>query len=114
MEKMAPGLEGMEEYKQTVRPITQASNAILFEVMDQLLEAARSADAAAEQLPKDATSWTIDKLKVRKQEFLEILLTQRNAFVGRHQPALLDWLRILPLEPLTAQPVAKRGSAMSA
>ncbi|MEG9437661.1 hypothetical protein JAO29_16035 [Edaphobacter sp. HDX4] len=114
MEKMTPGLEGMEEHKQTVRSIMQASNAVLFEVMDQLLAAARSADAEAEQLPEGATNWTIDKLKVRKQEFLEILLTQRNAFVGRHQPALLDSLRILPLEPLTAQPVAKMGSAMSA
>jgi hypothetical protein len=32
----------------------------------------------------------------------------------RHQPALLDSLRILPLEALTAQPVAKMSSATSA
>jgi hypothetical protein len=100
MERMTPGLEGMDEYKRTVRWITQESNAILFEVMDQLLAAARRADPAAEHLGKDATSWTVEALKQRKQEFLEILLTQRNAFVGRHQPALLDSLQILPLKPL--------------
>jgi anaerobic magnesium-protoporphyrin IX monomethyl ester cyclase len=110
MERMCPGLEGMFEYKQTVRGITQASNAILFEVMGQLLEAARRADPAAERLPEGATSWTTEKLKERKQEFLEILLTQRNAFVGRHQAALLDSLRILPLEPTLKEATMAMGA----
>jgi hypothetical protein len=97
MERMTPGLEGMEEYKRTVRWITQESNAILFDVMDQLLEAARRAHPATEHLAKEATSWTAEKLKERKQEFLEVLLAHRNAFVQRHQAALLDSLRIPPL-----------------
>jgi len=114
MERMTPGLEGMDEYKRMVRWITQKSNAILFEVMDQLLAAARRADPATEHLGKDATSWTVEMLKQRKQEFLELLLAHRNAFVGRHQAALLDSLQIRPLVPLPDHAGLQRVVAASA
>jgi len=97
MERMCPGLEGIAEYKQEVREITRSSNEILFEVVEQLLEAARRVEPEATALPADATTWTTEGLKERRQEFLDRLLTSRNAFVLRHQAALLDSLQILPL-----------------
>lgn len=99
MERMCPALEGMEEYRQVVREVTRESNAVLFEVVGQLLEAAWRVEPEAVALPADATGWTTEGLKQRRQEFLGWLLAARNAFVARHQAELMASLQILPLEP---------------
>jgi anaerobic magnesium-protoporphyrin IX monomethyl ester cyclase len=85
MERMCPTLPDLSQYKQAVRNITQASNEILFQVVEELL------DAASEARP---TTWTTAKLETTRQKFLDQLLKDRDTFVARHQRILLDSLRI--------------------
>ena len=88
MERICPTLTDLPQYKQTVRAITRASNEVLFQVVEELL------DAASEGHP---TTWTTAKLEISRQAFLDQLLQSRNTFVARHQHALLDSLKIDPL-----------------
>lgn len=85
MERMCPTLPDLPQFKLAVRSITQASNEILFQVVEELL------DAASDSRP---TTWTTAKLESSRQQFLDQLLKNRDAFVARHQRILLDSLRI--------------------
>ena len=85
MERMCPGLSGLQDLKKTVRQITQASNEILFQVVEDLLNISTNGGT---------TAWTNAKLDRHRRQFLDQLLDSRNAFVSRHQNALLDSLRI--------------------
>jgi radical SAM superfamily enzyme YgiQ (UPF0313 family) len=85
IERMCPSLTGLTELKQTVRRITQASNEILFDVVEQLLDIS---------INGGTVTWTNTRLDRHRQQFLDQLLDSRNAFVSRHQNALLDSLHI--------------------
>ena len=85
MERMCPALPGLPDLKQTVRRLTQESNDILFQVVDELLNIAVNGGA---------TTWTNAKLDRHRRQFLDQLLDARNAYVSLHQNALLDSLQI--------------------
>jgi hypothetical protein len=85
IERMCPALPDLRHLKQTVRGITQASNEILFQVVEELLDTATGGTPSS--------SWTNAQLDIKRQEFLDQLLEARNSFVARHQRALLDSLR---------------------
>ena len=88
MERLCP-LPDLPDLKQTVRRITRASNEILFEVVEDLLNIA---------VHGGTTTWTNERLDLHRRQFLDELLDSRNVFVARHQNALLDSLQIIPLQ----------------
>jgi hypothetical protein len=85
MEHLFPDLPDMPGYKARLRQITQASNELLFRVVDDL--AARFAGGNARECDAEA-------LHTRCGEFLERLLTERNIFVARNQAVLLEALQL--------------------
>jgi anaerobic magnesium-protoporphyrin IX monomethyl ester cyclase len=95
IERMCPALSGLADLKQTVRKITQSSNEILFQVVEELLGIA---------INGSTTTWTNEKLDRHRRQFLDQLLDSRNAFVSRHQNALLDSLRIDASSDLMNEP----------
>jgi hypothetical protein len=88
MERLCP-LPDLPDLKQTVRRITRASNEILFEVVEDLLNIA---------VHGGTTTWTNERLDLYRRQFLDELIDSRNAFVSRHQNALLDSLQIESLQ----------------
>jgi hypothetical protein len=94
MERMCR-LPDLPDLKQTVRRITRASNEILFEVVEDLLNIA---------VHGGTTTWTNERLDLHRRQFLDELLDSRNAFVSRHQNALLDSLQIEALDPILCEP----------
>jgi hypothetical protein len=94
---MCPGLPDLPELKQTVRRLTKASNEILFEVVEDLLNIA---------VHGGTTTWTNARLDVCRRQFLDELLDARNAFVNRHQTALLDSLEVEALLPINEPAIA--------
>ena len=83
MDRLFPTLPGFVEYKQALAGITRASNAVLFDVVEDLLA------LASHGRPK---TWTNSRLDARRQRFLEELLHERNRFVERHRQTLLHAL----------------------
>lgn len=83
MDRLFPSLPDLARYKEALRGITRASNEVLFGVVEDLLDAVEQSRPGA---------WTADMVNARRQEFLEQLLAERNAFVGRHQRVLLQTL----------------------
>jgi hypothetical protein len=92
---MCPALPDLPQLKQTVRRLTQTSNEILFEVVEDLLNIAISGGT---------TTWTNERLDIYRRQFLDELLEARNAFVSRHQNALLDSLEIDAALPALNEP----------
>jgi anaerobic magnesium-protoporphyrin IX monomethyl ester cyclase len=95
IERMCPALPDLPQLKQTVRRLTQTSNEILFEVVEDLLNIAISGGT---------TTWTNERLDIYRRQFLDELLEARNAFVSRHQNALLDSLEIDAALPALNEP----------
>ncbi|HET8888565.1 MAG TPA: radical SAM protein [Candidatus Angelobacter sp.] len=83
MNRLFPGISGMEEYKNTLRFITQKSNEVLFGIVQDLL------DNAEKGLPQNSSHAKLDQ---RKQQFLDELLLERNGFVERNQDLFLNML----------------------
>jgi anaerobic magnesium-protoporphyrin IX monomethyl ester cyclase len=81
MERLCPSLPGLSDYKQIVRAITQASNGVLFRVVQDLIDIV----AQGRRM-----TWTTAMMEFRRQAFLEELLKERNGFVERHQTVLLQ------------------------
>ncbi len=75
-----PRLSGMDPYRDSLRRITRESNALLFEVVDDL----RQAFAAG-----GAHRWHAGRLQASAEDFLRQLVAERNEFIVRHQGALL-------------------------
>ncbi|ABF41337.1 Fe-S protein, radical SAM family [Candidatus Koribacter versatilis Ellin345] len=94
MERLYPGIDGLEEYRRRLAAVTKKSNDVLFSVMDNLLEVAEF-DAAER--------WDNARLDALRREFLEELLRERDAFVEHNQSTMLRVLR--------AQPVQEAASA---
>jgi hypothetical protein len=84
MEHLFPDLPDMSGYKAMLRQITRTSNDLLFSVVDDMaldFESGRVCECDA------------DALHMRCGEFLDRLLAERNAFVGRNQGILLKALQ---------------------
>lgn len=94
--RLFPYLPDFPEYQFKLRLITAASNASLFEIVDDLIECAETGK------PQKWTPFALDSTRCH---FLDQLLRERDTFIGRHQntimralhpeaPALVDSLHI--------------------
>ncbi|HTQ57901.1 MAG TPA: radical SAM protein [Bryobacteraceae bacterium] len=88
MDRLFPSLPDLAQYKHRLRSVTRASNDVLFDVVEDLLDAVAAGRG---------TTWTTGKLDAARQQFLQQLLAERNAFVTRHQRVLLEALRPEPV-----------------
>jgi anaerobic magnesium-protoporphyrin IX monomethyl ester cyclase len=84
IERLFPRLQGMPEYKQRVREITQASNDLLFRVVEDMSYA--YSDGAASQL-------SASDLQARCRQWVEDLVRERNDFIFGRQQTLLAALQ---------------------
>jgi hypothetical protein len=84
MDRLFPSLPDLGQYRAQLAAITRASNDVLFSVVEELIAVASEGSAQ---------TWTTGKLEAHRQRFLEQLLEERNAFVGRHQDILLQALQ---------------------
>lgn len=80
VERLFPSFADLPQYKQAISAITQASNDVLFRVVEDLI------DSASEGRPR---TWTTAMMDFKRQQYLQQLLSERNGFVGRHQEELL-------------------------
>jgi anaerobic magnesium-protoporphyrin IX monomethyl ester cyclase len=81
MERLTPSLPGLGGYRETLRGITQASNAVLFDVVEELVQQCRIGVASP--------AMSKAHLAERCRNFVDELLRQRNAFVLLSQSELL-------------------------
>jgi hypothetical protein len=95
IERVCPALPDLPELKQTVRRITRASNEILFDVVEDLLNIAVNGGT---------TTWTNARLDLYRKQFLDELVDSRNAFVNRNQSVLLDSIEIDTNLPTLSEP----------
>ena len=93
MERLTPELPGLADYRGAIKQITKESNEVLFGVVEELADAARRGVRA---------SLSQDDLARDSRAFLERLLDERNAFVVRNEQALVDALRLPPVEAAVA------------
>ncbi len=84
MEHFTPSLPGLAGYKKTLRQITRASNEVLFTTVEEL----------ADQCKSERTSPSVSKedLSRQREESVERLVRERNAFVTANRQALLGAL----------------------
>ena len=80
IERLFPSLPDFAHYREQLRAITRASNEMLFEVVQELIENVEAGK------PR---TWTAALLDSARTNFLEQLLGQRDAFIGRHQNILM-------------------------
>jgi anaerobic magnesium-protoporphyrin IX monomethyl ester cyclase len=93
LDRLHPSLPGLGGYRETLRQITQASNAVLFEVVEELVDACRA--GAASPVSRAV-------LAQQSHAFVERLLEARNAFVLANQDELLAALELPPQRVATA------------
>jgi hypothetical protein len=88
MKRLLPSLPGLDDYHETLRGITQASNAVLFEVVEDLVRTCRDGDPP-----------TVSRADLARESraFVELLVRERDAFVLRNQTELLEALEPQPL-----------------
>ncbi|MHB8575225.1 MAG: B12-binding domain-containing radical SAM protein, partial [Dehalococcoidia bacterium] len=82
-ERLFPPLEGMAEYKASIRAVTCASNGVLFAVM---------ADTASAYSGGERSPWTAEALREQSDAFRARVVRARDSFVRRHQQTLLSAL----------------------
>ena len=80
LERLFPMLPELAQYRRVVAGITQASNDVLFRVVEDLLEMVSNGRPMTR---------TTSMMEFRRQQFLEELLRERNDFVARHEGRLL-------------------------
>jgi anaerobic magnesium-protoporphyrin IX monomethyl ester cyclase len=80
MERLFPYLPGIEAYKATLKEITRASNALLFQVVEDM--------ADFHQHGKEH-GWSANALRTRCQGFVDAFLAERDDFVSRNQETFL-------------------------
>jgi anaerobic magnesium-protoporphyrin IX monomethyl ester cyclase len=83
MQRLFPALPDLPQYKQLLRDLTRKSNAVLFHVVEDLL------DAVSEERPP---IWNTTMLNNERQRFLEQLLEIRNGFVESNRRVLMQAL----------------------
>jgi radical SAM superfamily enzyme YgiQ (UPF0313 family) len=83
MERLFPVLPGIKDYRRRLCDIIRRANHVLFEVVEEMCEA----------YDKGLTHrWSAEVLHEQCQGFMESFLSERNAFVLRHQDTLLEAL----------------------
>jgi len=87
MERLFPPLPDMAEYQETLRGITAQSNEMLFRVVEDMAETV---------LNGAPLRWTTEILRAECLRFLDEFHRERDAFVLRNQPLLLQVLRADP------------------
>lgn len=95
-ERLFPPLSGIDEYKSKLRDLTRDSNAVFFELLD---------DLAGEFAGKGRAAWTIDKLRGLGDEFKAHMLRERDVFVKLNQSVMLEALGRELTVPITQEPV---------
>jgi hypothetical protein len=80
MERLFPRLPGIAAYRKRLRAITRDSNALLFQVVD---------DISLAYTGGRPHKWSAVMLRERCQGFLGAFLDERNRFVVRNQNILL-------------------------
>jgi len=85
LERLFPPLADMEEYKAELRALTQASNAVLFRIVE---------DTAQAFSDGGRNPWTKPLLDRECEQFLGRLLELRDGFMLRHQDELLRALGV--------------------
>jgi anaerobic magnesium-protoporphyrin IX monomethyl ester cyclase len=87
MRRLTPSLQGLDEYHETLRSITQASNAVLFDVVEELVRACRAGRVSP-----------ISRAELARESraYVDLLVRERDAFVLRNQPELLEALELVP------------------
>ncbi|MBV8708541.1 MAG: B12-binding domain-containing radical SAM protein [Acidobacteriaceae bacterium] len=94
LEHLLPALGGMDEYRAKLQNLTQASNELLFRVVEDTLDAFTG-------LRTDL--WSSALIRKHCAQFSEELLRERDAFILRHQAKLLQAIQQPPvLEPAFA------------
>ena len=83
IERLLPWLPDLQGYRETLRRITAASNAVLCDVVEELVDVCR--DEAAASPSRDA-------LGEQCRAFVTELISERDAYMFRNQAALLDAL----------------------
>ncbi|HEV2302736.1 MAG TPA: radical SAM protein [Stellaceae bacterium] len=80
LQRLFPPLPGLNSYKEELRAITRESNAVLFRIVDDLLEGF---------LRNRPHSWSAGALARRRDAFLKRMIEARNAFVAGNQDVLM-------------------------
>lgn len=95
MERLFPVLSGFEEYHRKLRDNIRSSNELLFRVVEEMC------DAYDKGRPHE---WSAEVLREQCEGFMKSFLTERNAFVLRHQDTLLEALghRVLEEQAVSA------------
>ena len=99
MSALFPALERFEQYREQVRTITAGANAVLFDVIEQVMAAHRD---------HSSHRWTPQAVKAACEGFQRRLLDQRTAFISRNQSVMLEALGLREEESR-----AKDGGAAS-
>lgn len=85
IERLFPALPGLPKYKKKLRRITKTSNELLLRVVE---------DLSYVYSDGRENHWDPDEIEKSRQQVLENLHTERDAFVLRHQEILLDALQL--------------------
>ena len=90
MERLFPRLPGIDDYRATLKEITRSSNALLFEVVEDM--------ADFHELGRPH-GWSAEALRQRCSGFVEAFLAERDDFVSRNQDAFLASLSRSDAQP---------------
>lgn len=85
IERLFPALPGMDNYNRTLRRITQRSNDLLLNVVE---------DLSYVYSDGRENKWDPEELEKSRQQILEDLLSERDDFIYQHQEMLLDALEL--------------------
>jgi anaerobic magnesium-protoporphyrin IX monomethyl ester cyclase len=80
MERLTPWLDGLGGYRETLQGLTAASNAVLFDVVEELADQCQAGRSGAIDS---------DRLRLEAASFVSDLLRERNGFVAHNQVELL-------------------------
>jgi anaerobic magnesium-protoporphyrin IX monomethyl ester cyclase len=84
IELLFPGVPGLPAYRDELRAITRDSNNLLFQVVED------TSYTFSDGRPK---RWSAGELRLQCENFINLLISRRNAFVLRNQDVLLETLR---------------------
>jgi radical SAM superfamily enzyme YgiQ (UPF0313 family) len=90
MERLLPWLPGIGTYRSTIQEVTRASNALLFEVIE---------DMANFHEHGQPHRWSNETLRERCRHFVRSFLAERNDFVSSNQDALMASLQTQESRP---------------
>jgi radical SAM superfamily enzyme YgiQ (UPF0313 family) len=93
MQRLFPALPGMTKYTRSLRRITKGSNDLLLRIVEDL----SYVFSDGKENP-----WDAEEVEVSRKRILEEFMTERNAFVFRHEAILLGALG-LDVDPLVTE-----------